>query len=240
MELKNGPLRGGPGNSGGFRDPARLRPALRLYLCTGRLLSPGQPLREAVAAAVAAAVAGGVTMVQLREKEASGREFYETARELRSLTRRLAIPLVINDRLDIALAVGAEGLHIGQSDLPLKTARRLAGRRMFIGVSAASVEEALAAERDGADYLGAGAVYPTASKADTGEAIGIPGLAEICAAVRIPVVGIGGLTEENAGAVLEAGAAGIAVISAILSRPDREDAARRLREALDRAPQKGS
>jgi thiamine-phosphate pyrophosphorylase len=225
MVLKSICPQKGPGAPGGFRDPARLRPALRLYLCIGRLFSPGRPVGEAVAAAVA----GGVTMVQLREKGASGREFYETARELRSLTRRLAVPLVINDRLDIALAIGAEGLHIGQSDLPLKTARRLAGRGMFIGVSAGSVEEALAAERDGADYLGAGTVYPTGSKADTGEAIGIPGLAAICAAVRIPVVAIGGITEENAGEALAAGAAGIAVISAILSRPDQEGAARRLR-----------
>jgi thiamine-phosphate pyrophosphorylase len=175
-------------------------------------------------------------MVQLREKGTSGRDFFELALELRALTRRLGIPLVINDRLDIALAAAADGLHIGQSDIPLKTARRLAGRNMFIGVSAGSVEEALAAERDGADYLGAGAVYPTGSKADAGEAIGIRGLAEICAAVRIPVVGIGGLAAGNAGAALGAGAAGIAVISAILSQPDMEGAARRLREVLDRAP----
>jgi thiamine-phosphate diphosphorylase len=220
-----------PVKNGGFRDKARLIPALRLYLCTDRVLSLGRPIGEAVAAAVA----GGVTMVQLREKEASSREFYETALELRALTRRLGVPLVINDRLDIALAVAADGLHIGQSDLPLKTARRLAGRDMFIGVSTGSLEEALAAERDGADYLGVGAVYPTGSKADAGEAIGIRGLAEICAAVRIPVVGIGGLHAGNAGEALGAGAAGIAVISAILSQPDMEGAAQGIREALDRA-----
>jgi thiamine-phosphate pyrophosphorylase len=210
----------------------RLRAALRLYLCTDRLLSLGRPIGEALTLAVA----GGVTMVQLREKEASSREFYEIARELRTLTRRLDIPLVINDRLDIALAVEADGLHIGQSDLPLKTARHLAGRGMFIGISAGSVEEALAAERDGADYLGVGAVYPTGSKANAGEAIGIGGLAAICAAVRIPVAAIGGINAGNAGEALGAGAAGIAVISAILSQPDMEGAARRLWEAIDRAP----
>jgi thiamine-phosphate pyrophosphorylase len=223
------------GLSGGFREKSRLRPALRLYLCTDRLLSLGRPVGETVAAAAA----GGVTMVQLREKDASSREFYETALELRALTRSLGIPLVINDRLDIALAVGAEGLHIGQADLPLKKARQLAGRNLFIGISAGTVEEALAAERDGADYLGVGAVYPTGSKPDAGEAIGIRGLADICAAVRIPVIGIGGLKAENAGEVLGAGAAGVAVISAILSQPDIEAAARRLREALDRAAPKG-
>jgi thiamine-phosphate diphosphorylase len=220
---------------GAFRNKARLRRALRLYLCTDRVLSLGRPMGETIAAAAA----GGVTMVQLREKEASSREFYEIARELRALTRRLGIPLVINDRLDIALAVGAEGLHLGQSDLPLKKARRLAGRGMFIGISAGTAEEALAAERDGADYLGVGPVYPTGSKADVGEAIGIKSLADICAAVRIPVVGIGGLKAENAGEVLGAGAAGVAVISAILSQPDIEVAARRLREALDLTASKG-
>jgi thiamine-phosphate pyrophosphorylase len=221
-----------PGTPGGFRDKARLRQALGLYLCTDRLLSLGRPLTEAVDAAVA----GGVTMVQLREKEASGREFYEIARELRELTLRLGVPLVINDRVDIALAVNADGIHIGHRDLPPKVARRLVGRRMFIGVSAGSVEEALAAERDGADYLGAGAVYPTGSKADAGEAIGLRGLAEICAAVSIPVAAIGGLFAGNAGEAREAGVAGIAVISAILSQPDMEKAARRLREVLDQAP----
>ncbi|MDR0450273.1 MAG: thiamine phosphate synthase [Treponema sp.] len=229
-------IRGISGFPGAFRDKARLRAALRLYLCTDRILSLGRPIGETIAAAAA----GGVTMVQLREKEASSRDFYEIALELRALTRSLGIPLVINDRLDIALAVGAEGLHIGQSDLPLKKARQLAGRNLFIGISAGTVGEALAAEREGADYLGAGAVYPTGSKADAGKAIGIKGLAAICAAVRIPVIGIGGLNAGNAGEALRAGAAGVAVISAILSQPDMEEAARRLREAVDRASPRGS
>jgi thiamine-phosphate pyrophosphorylase len=206
---------------------------LLLYLCTDRLLARGRPL----AAVVEAAIAGGVTMVQLREKEASSREFYETALEVQAVTRRHKVPLVIDDRLDIALAVGAEGLHIGQSDLPLPAARRLAGKDMFIGVSASTVEEALEAERNGADYLGAGAVYPTGTKADAGEAIGLERFGEICAAVKIPVAGIGGVNAENAGAVMKAGAAGIAVISAILSQSDIQTAARELRTILD-TPQK--
>lgn len=196
-----------------------------LYLCTDRILSLGRPITEAVEAAIA----GGVTMVQLREKEVSTGEFYRIALDVRTVTRRHHVPLVINDRLDIALAVSAEGLHIGQSDLPLSVARRLAGNRLFIGFSASTVEEARRAQAEGANYLGVGAVYPTGSKADAGEAIGLNRLAEICAAVNIPVVGIGGINAANAAEVMKTGAAGIAVISGILSQPDIQDAARNLR-----------
>jgi thiamine-phosphate pyrophosphorylase len=201
---------------------------LALYLCTDRALSLGRPLIPAVEAAIQ----GGVTMVQLREKEASSREFFTLAKELLGLTRPLGIPLIINDRLDIALAVGAEGLHIGQSDLPLREARRVAGTGLVIGVSAATVEEALAAEREGADYIGAGAVFPTGSKADAGAAIGIEGLAAIYASVKIPVVAIGGIGPGNIRAVLDAGASGAAVISAILSQPDIREAAAELRRCV--------
>ncbi|MDR2798619.1 MAG: thiamine phosphate synthase [Treponema sp.] len=196
-----------------------------LYLCTDRILSLGRPITEAVEAAIA----GGVTMVQLREKEVSTGEFYRIALDVRTVTRHHHVPLVINDRLDIALAVSAEGLHIGQSDLPLSVARRLAGNRLFIGFSASTVEEARRAQAEGANYLGVGAVYPTGSKADAGEAIGLNRLAEICAAVNIPVVGIGGINAANAAEVMKTGAAGIAVISGILSKPDIQDAARNLR-----------
>jgi thiamine-phosphate pyrophosphorylase len=189
---------------------------LKLYLCTDRILAMGRPIVEAVEAAIA----GGVTMVQLREKDAASREFYDIALAMQRITRAHHIPLVINDRLDIALAVGADGLHIGQSDLPLKAARSLAGKNMFIGVSAGTIEEALAAQEGGADYLGVGAVFPTGSKADAGDAIGLGQLGAICRAVRIPVVGIGGIGPSNAACVMKAGAAGIAVISAILSQPD--------------------
>jgi thiamine-phosphate pyrophosphorylase len=208
---------------------------LLLYLCTDRVFALGRSLIEAVEAAIA----GGATMVQLREKEASTGEFYRIAREVQVLTRRHHIPLVINDRPDIALAVGAEGLHLGQSDLPLPVARRLVGRKMFIGLSASTVEDALRAQVQGADYLGAGAVYPTGSKADAGEAIGPEGLAEICAAVKIPVVAIGGINADNTAEVIRAGATGIAVISGILSQPDIKEAARNLRNVLDAARDQG-
>jgi thiamine-phosphate pyrophosphorylase len=202
---------------------------LLLYLCTDRVLSLGRPISDTVEAAIE----GGVTMVQLREKDAATGEFFRLAKAVQLVTKKHHIPLVINDRLDIALAVGAEGLHIGQSDLPLAEARRLAGNSMFIGMSVSSVEEALAAEKDGADYLGIGAVYPTGSKADAGEAIGLKELAGICAAVKIPSVGIGGINAKNAAAVIQAGASGIAVISAILSQPDIQKASRELRSLLD-------
>jgi thiamine-phosphate pyrophosphorylase len=205
-----------------------LKQDLLLYLCTDRILSLGRPITEAVEEAIA----GGVTMVQIREKEASTLEFYRIACEVKAITSRRHVPLVINDRLDIALAVGADGLHIGRSDLPLKEARRLAGNAMFIGVSASTAEEALEAERGGADYIGAGAVYPTGSKADAGEAIGIAGLEKICAAVRIPVVGIGGINAKNAALAVRAGAAGAAVISAILSEDNIQAAAEALKAAL--------
>jgi thiamine-phosphate pyrophosphorylase len=204
---------------------------LLLYLCTDRILS----LKRPIAAAVEAAIAGGVTMVQVREKEVSSREFYDLALELRAVTRARGIPLVINDRLDIALAVSADGLHIGQSDLPLKAARKLAGG-LFIGVSVSSPGEALMAEREGADYLGVGAVFPTASKADAGDAIGLETLRAVCRAVSVPVIGIGGIGIKNAAAVMETGAAGAAVISAILSQPDITKAACALRRCLEQAP----
>jgi thiamine-phosphate pyrophosphorylase len=172
-------------------------------------------------------------MVQLREKIVSTGDFYQIALEIHAITRRCHLPLVINDRLDIALAVGAEGLHLGQSDLPLPAARRLAGNRLFIGLSASTEEEALRAQAEGADYLGVGAVYPTGSKDDAGEAIGLERLAAIRAAVPIPVVAIGGVNEANAARVMETGVAGIAVISGILSQPNIEAAARNLRRIVD-------
>jgi thiamine-phosphate pyrophosphorylase len=201
---------------------------LRLYLCTDRVLALGRPLLEAVEAAIQ----GGVTMVQLREKNASAGEFFALAKELLSLTRLLRVPLIINDRLDIALASGAEGLHIGQSDLPLKEARRVGGPNLIIGVSACTPEKALEAEKAGADYIGAGAVFPTGSKADVGAIIGIEGLRAVCSAVKIPVVGIGGIGPGNAGDIMAAGAAGAAVISAILSQSDIREAAAALRRRI--------
>ncbi|MDR2619062.1 MAG: thiamine phosphate synthase [Treponema sp.] len=195
--------------------------SLSLYLCTDRKLLFGRPLPEAVEAAIA----GGVTMVQLREKDAPAREFFDIAREVLALTRSRGVPLIINDRLDIALAAGADGVHLGQSDLPCFEARRIAGKDFIIGISAHTPEGALSAQRAGADYIGSGAVFPTGSKADVGAVIGIEGIRAVADAVKIPVVGIGGINPGNAASVIAAGAAGVAVISAILSQPDIRAAA---------------
>ena len=199
---------------------------LGLYLCIGSEFLEGRSLK----AILEEAIFGGVTMIQVREKTASSLEFYNITRAALEVTKARKVPLVVNDRLDIALAAGADGLHLGQSDLPLQTAKKIAGGKLFIGASAGTLEEALAAEKDGADYLGAGAVFPTGSKADAGNAIGLEQFGKICAAVHIPVIGIGGIGLQNAAEVMKSGAAGIAVISAILSQSNIKAAAQNLRQ----------
>jgi thiamine-phosphate pyrophosphorylase len=186
----------------------------------------GRSLTEAVEQAVS----GGVTMVQLREKTACGRDFYNLAIEMRKLTKRLRVPLIINDRTDIALAAGADGVHLGQSDLPVEAARRIM-EHGIIGVSAGNAEQAVLAWRGGADYIGAGAVFPTPSKDDAGEAIGLDTLRDICASVKVPVIAIGGVHAGNAADVMRCGASGIAVISAILANADPREAARKIAAA---------
>lgn len=181
------------------------------------------------------AVAGGASVVQMREKEGTTRELMALGRALHEITREAQVPLIINDRLDVALALDAEGVHVGQDDMPAPIARRLLGPDRILGVSAGTMEEARRAERDGATYLGVGDVYGTPSKADAGTPIGIEGVREIAGAVSIPIVGIGGITTDNAAAVIEAGAAGVAVISAVVGASEPQIAARRLQEIVDRA-----
>lgn len=189
---------------------------LRLYVITDRSLSRGRtPLEVAERA-----IAGGATCIQLRDKEASTRELFAFARELRQLTREKGVAFIVNDRLDIALAVEAEGVHLGEDDLPLAEARRLMPPGMLLGASAGDVRQARLAESLGASYLGVGAVFATSTKADAGEPIGLQALAGICRSVRIPVVGIGGIDAGNARPVIEAGAAGVAVVSAVVAAAD--------------------
>jgi thiamine-phosphate pyrophosphorylase len=199
-----------------------------LYAITDRRLAGGRSSAEVMEKAIL----GGVTLVQLREKEAGGRKMVEEAQALLQVTRRYGIPLIINDRLDVALAVGAEGVHLGQEDIPCRLARQILGPEKIIGVSASTVEEAVQAERDGADYLGVGAVFPTGTKADAGEAIGLDALAAIKARVKIPVVAIGGINAANAAQVAATGVDGLAVVSAIVAAADPEEAARRLLAAF--------
>ena len=182
--------------------------------------------------AVEQAIAGGCTVIQLREKDASSREFYETACRLREITAAHHIPLIINDRLDIALAAGADGVHLGQQDLPCREARKILGSNFLIGVSAATVAEAKQAEADGADYLGVGAMHITATKTNT-RPVTPALLAEIKAAVSIPVVAIGGIKAENLHELTGTGIDGVAVVSAVIAQPDITAAARLLRQRME-------
>jgi thiamine-phosphate pyrophosphorylase len=159
----------------------------------------------------------------------------EEALELRDLCRAQGVPLIINDRVDVALAVDADGVHVGQDDMPAAFARRLIGPGKILGVSAENVKEAHAAMAEGADYLGVGAVFATGSKADAGEPIGLQGVMQVARASTIPIVGIAGINAKNAGSVIRAGAAGIAVISAVVSADDVESAARDLRRVVQEA-----
>lgn len=194
-----------------------------LYLVTDRRWLGGRTLPQCVEEAVL----GGATVIQLREKDISTRDYLELAAAVKAVTAKHGIPLVINDRVDIALASGADGVHLGPDDMPVGAARRLLGADKIIGASAASVEEALLYERQGADYLGAGAVFPTATKGGT-ESVSLQELAAVKSAVRIPVVAIGGITAANAPAVMAAGVDGVAVVSAIMNTQDIRDAALRL------------
>lgn len=199
-----------------------------LYLVTDRSLMTTATLEEAVAQAID----GGCTMVQLREKHSTSREFYETACRIRTLTKARHTPLIINDRLDIAMAVHADGVHLGQKDLPCREARSILGNKMVIGVSAATVAEAMQAEADGADYLGVGAMHVTATKTNT-RPVTPALLREITAAVSIPVVAIGGITADNVQELAGTGIHGIAVVSAILAKPDIKAAAETLRQKAE-------
>ena len=199
-----------------------------LYLVTDRTLSLGRSTVEVVRAAIR----GGVSCVQLREKGCSTREFMDEARLLKALLAGTGVPLFINDRLDVALAVGADGVHLGQNDLPIADARRLVGNRMIIGISAESVADAIRAEAEGADYIGVSPVFTTPTKMDTAPPLGLEGLREIRRAVSLPLVAIGSIRHDNAAEVLRAGADGLAVVSAIVSAPCPRTAAAALRQQI--------
>ena len=177
------------------------------------------------------AVRGGVTFVQIREKQLDRQHFLEEAEELKTLCARYKVPFVINDDVDLALQVGADGVHVGQSDMEAGDVRKKLGPDKIIGVSARTVEQALLAEKHGADYLGVGAVFPTSSKKDASE-VSFQTLKEICEAVDIPVIAIGGITKENVAELAGSGICGVAVISAIFAQPDVRKAAAELKTAV--------
>ena len=193
----------------------KAQPDYSIYLVTDDGCLQGRALIDCVREALE----GGVTLVQYRAKTASGAEMYAEALQLKVLCDSFNVPLIINDRLDIAMAVGAAGVHLGQDDLPCAAARKLLGEDYIIGVSAHNPAEAKTALQSGADYLGCGAVFGTATKADV-QKLGTDGLAAICKAKGLPVVGIGGVTADNYREVRAAGADGAAIVSGILAQPD--------------------
>ena len=202
-----------------------------LYLVTDRGLARGRSTLEIVKAAVQ----GGVTCVQLREKECSTLDFIEQALEVKDFLKSRGVPLIINDRVDVALAVAADGVHLGQTDMPLKIAQQIVPDSMIIGISAESVEDAIEAQQGGADYLGVSPIYTTPTKTDTAPPLGLQGLQVIRAAVDLPLVGIGGLNRDNSAAVIQNGGDGVAVVSAIVAAEDPMQAANELKQIIDEA-----
>ena len=173
------------------------------------------------------AIKGGVSVVQIREKTADTLDFYNLALKVKEITTKYNIPLIINDRVDVALAIDAEGIHVGQSDMPCDITRALVGHDKIVGVSAATIEEAKKAEKDGADYIGTGAVFPTATKDDAPK-ITKKDLKEIVDSINIPVVAIGGITIENASELIDTGISGLSVVSAIMSSDDPKKSSEKL------------
>lgn len=201
----------------------------RLYICTDSGLMSSATVEESVEAAVR----GGATVVQLREKNASTRELFELAVRVKAVTDRYNVPLLINDRIDIALAAGADGVHLGQSDMPCTVARRLLGEDKLIGITAPTPELAVKARDDGADYIGVGAMFATSTKSDA-KPNTRENLALIRAAVDIPIVIIGGVKRANVLEFAGMGIDGAAVISDIIADSDPENAAREMRAVLER------
>ena len=204
-----------------------------LYLVTDRGLARGRSTLEIISAAVH----GGATVVQLREKDCSTRDFIEQALSIKEFLKDRGVPLIINDRVDVAQAVKADGVHLGQTDMPLGLAKKVLGDSMIIGISAESLEDAVEAEKGGADYLGVSPIYATPTKTDTAPPLGLEGLREIRKAVSIPLVCIGGLNRDNAAEVIRNGADGVAVVSAIVAADDPQTAADDLRQIILEAQQ---
>lgn len=206
---------------------------MRLYVITGsQFLSPGVSL----ASAVEAALRGGADAVQMREKELSGRRLVELGRELKRVCQAYGAPFIVNDRVDVAMLCEADGVHVGQDDIDARDVRSLLGNDGgFFGVSAKRLDEARRAESAGASYLGVGPAYTTGTKKDAGDALPLSTLGEICRKSRIPVVAIGGIIPGKAAPLIDAGAHGVAVISAVFGRSDIEAAARELRREVDGA-----
>lgn len=206
-----------------------------LYVITGDKFSQGRSVIEVAEAAIA----GGARVLQLREKAFSGRQLVDVGYQLRRLTRDQGVTFVINDRVDIALAVDADGVHLGQDDLPIGAARRLLGPEKIIGISTHSVEQALEAQRQGADYIGIGPIFETHTKDDVCAPVGVELVRQVAALVSIPKVAIGGIKAHNVEEVIAAGANGVAVITAVVAAGDVCASARELRSRVEKAKLEG-
>ena len=198
-----------------------------VYLVTDRDLLKGRKLTEVIEEAIL----GGTSIVQLREKCASSLEFYEIAKEVKKVTDKYNVPLIINDRIDIALAIDASGVHLGQSDIPCSIARKILPKGKIIGVSAHNLKEAEKALKDGADYLGCGAVFNTSTKKDV-TTLSYEGLKEITDNINIPVVAIGGINENNIMTLKGSGINGVAVVSSIIGKENVKGASEKLKELV--------
>lgn len=195
---------------------------LSLYLVTDKSDNVDKFLKT-----IEEAIEGGVSVVQIREKTADTLDFYNLALKVKEITTRYNVPLIINDRVDVALAIDADGVHVGQSDMPCDVTRKLVGDDKIVGVSAATIEEAQKAERDGADYIGTGAVFPTSTK-DDAPSITKKELKEVVDSIDIPVVAIGGITLDNASELTDTGIAGLSVVSAIMSSDNPKESSKKL------------
>ena len=200
---------------------------LLLYAVTDRHWTGRQTLAEQVRECLE----GGATMIQLREKEMEEDAFEKEAEEIKAICREYGVPFIVNDNVEVAMRCGADGVHVGQRDMEAGEVRKKIGSHRILGVSAQTVEQAVLAQQRGADYLGVGSVFPTSTKLDA-DAVSLETLRQICAAVSIPVVAIGGITEENVTLLKGSGIAGAAVVSAVFGAPDIRLAAGRLKEKL--------
>nr|WP_320119900.1 thiamine phosphate synthase [uncultured Marinifilum sp.] len=208
-----------------------IRQDLKLYLVTDREFANGRSLEDIVEAAVK----GGVSMVQIREKDSSTKDFYELALSVKQILKAYNVPLIINDRLDIALAVDADGLHIGQRDLPYRKAREIFGPDKIIGLSVENIEQAVEANKLDVDYIGLSPVFSTQTKNDIAKPLDLEGVNKIALFTKHPTVAIGGINSENTADIIKAGANGIAVVSAIICRDNPEKSASELRTIVDEA-----
>lgn len=202
-----------------------------LYVVTGEEFSSGRTYPEVIEACIS----GGARVIQLREKTWPASKILEVGRYIRSVTRQNNVTFIVNDRVDLALALGADGIHVGQQDIPVQVVRKLVGPDMVVGTSAGTPEEARKAEKDGASYIGVGPVFPTETKKDARSPRGLDFLAEIKKSTNLPVYGIGGIKIENAGSVIRAGADGVAVVSAVVGAENIEEAARRFVEEIQKS-----